>query len=377
MSKKYGYWETDGTEFVRKFDALIHAAAKKTEVYFKYHDELWKNFDRTKLGKIPLKQLYKDRAQMLRDQYDYLILYYSGGSDSHNVLRTFVDNGIKLDEVCVKWPKALMDGKLYTPNSVDTTARNYWSEWDYSVKPTLDWLKSNHPSIKITIKDYTENIDSINVQPIFEILNHVRAGAMLISGVTSDSVIVLSDQGKKVGNIYGVDKPLLTINDDNQVSMFFTDLALSMANGVDTPYYTDECFYWSPDYPILAFEMANIAAEYYNINKDARKFLRWSGNNTANLACSQYQNDTTKKICYDTWDFRFQADKPVSFNRTDKWFWFFEHSEISQIKNSFMSSLSSYTNLMSDVHVTKYTDGSAPSIKTIPSRGFYVRTLDV
>jgi len=152
MSTKYGFWKVNDTSYATKYKALISASKSNSRIYFHYYDHIWENFDRTQLGKVPLNCLYKDRAQQLRDNYQYLILNYSGGADSHNILRTFIDNNIHLDEVCVKWPKPLIDGKFYTVNNVDTEAVNRWSEWNYSIQPTLDWLKTNCPKIKITIE---------------------------------------------------------------------------------------------------------------------------------------------------------------------------------------------------------------------------------
>ena len=96
MIEKYGYWETNGLKFENKVKALTYATQNNTGVKFVYHDKVWKNFDRSVLGKVSLNQLYKERAQQLRDSYDYLILYYSGGADSHNVLMSFINNNIKL-----------------------------------------------------------------------------------------------------------------------------------------------------------------------------------------------------------------------------------------------------------------------------------------
>ena len=94
MTEKYGCWETNGLKFGNKVEALIYASQNDTKVKFVYHDNVWKNFDRSVLGKVSLNQLYKERAQQLRDSYDYLILYYSGGADSHNVLMSFINNNI-------------------------------------------------------------------------------------------------------------------------------------------------------------------------------------------------------------------------------------------------------------------------------------------
>jgi len=271
MSKKYGYWETQGLKFESKYYALRHATIHNSEVWFKYHNEVWTAFDRSVLGKIPLNVLYRTRAQQLRDKYEYLILYYSGGADSHNVLRSFLDNSILLDEICVKMPKHILDGKYYSPNKIDLTARNYWSEWDYSIKPTLDVISQQHPNIKINIKDYIGNSTTKNIELLFEKSNHIRPAAMLYSDSVSDSDLVVSDSGKTVGHIFGTDKPLL-LQKENAAYMFFNDFALSTTTSGPSNHENGECFYWAPDFPILPFEMAYQTSEYYNLNPNDRKF---------------------------------------------------------------------------------------------------------
>ena len=43
--------------------------------------------------------LCKNQAQKIRDEYDYLRLWYSGGCDSRTALDSFILNGIHLDEI--------------------------------------------------------------------------------------------------------------------------------------------------------------------------------------------------------------------------------------------------------------------------------------
>jgi hypothetical protein len=133
-----GFWQVGATKFKNKFQALVFATDTNQEVSYIYFDQIWNNFDRSLLGKVSLKKLYQQRAQQIRDSYDYLILYFSGGADSYNVLRSFIDNGIKLDEVCVKWPMAAIKSQVYKANTLDTSARNTLSEWDFAIKPVLD-----------------------------------------------------------------------------------------------------------------------------------------------------------------------------------------------------------------------------------------------
>ena len=105
--------------------------------------------------------MYVERCNQLRDKYDYLVLHYSGGSDSHNILHTFLTNNIKLDEISIRWPKHWLDGKFYNVNNIDKSAKNAPSEFNYTIKPTLEYLQKHHPDIKINIVDFTEDRKSV------------------------------------------------------------------------------------------------------------------------------------------------------------------------------------------------------------------------
>lgn len=55
--------------------------------------------DWTQEPKESIKELCKQHAQLIRDSYDYVILYFSGGSDSTTILNAFLDNNIPIDEI--------------------------------------------------------------------------------------------------------------------------------------------------------------------------------------------------------------------------------------------------------------------------------------
>ena len=52
---------------------------------------------------IDLWELYKARARQIRDSYDHVVIFYSGGSDSHNLLSAWIDAGLKIDEILTYW----------------------------------------------------------------------------------------------------------------------------------------------------------------------------------------------------------------------------------------------------------------------------------
>ena len=71
------------------------------EVSFYYNDHVFDKFDWGIPVDISLDRLYTFRAQQLRDKYKKLILSFSGGTDSIQVLNTFLKNRIHLDEIVV------------------------------------------------------------------------------------------------------------------------------------------------------------------------------------------------------------------------------------------------------------------------------------
>jgi hypothetical protein len=357
LNDKYGLWEAGDKSFDNKYQALVHASNTKQIVRFWYHDDVLEKFDRSLLGRVSLKTLYRERAQQLRDKYDYLILYYSGGADSHNVLKSFIDNDIHLDEVCVKWPEQLMNGKFYETNSFNTSAENYWSEWDYCVKPILEWLKDNRPKIKIHIKDFIGDPSSCAqlLDYSFEtIANHGFKAGILLHSQVSDSEIEMLNKGKTVGNIYGIDKPILSVvNRDTTpiLKMFFSDEALRTVVTSSNNPTGAEVFYWTPDLPLLAFEQAYQLYNYYKINKKHQQFLLYAGHPSVALA-GQAQQDIAKNIIYDTWDNRFQVMKDTNNSKLGRYYWLFGHTELTIIKEKFIDNIVNRMSSVGDYLVT-------------------------
>lgn len=336
-----GYWQVGDKKFKNKFNALLYATKTSQEVQYIYFDEIWKNFDRSLLGKISLKELYRQRAQQIRDNYDYLILYFSGGADSYNVLRSFLDNRIKLDEVCVKWSMAAIKGQVYTPNVEDRSAKNTLSEWDFAIKPVLEWLAQNHPEVKINIVDWTENYSpEIYTEELFLKVNTWNDVEIPFMIFYSSSEIKNLDKGKRVCSIYGIDKPILGYR-ENKWFMSFRDTGTGMGIPSEENRYGTEYFYWSPKFPILAMEQAYQTINYIARNPHLKQYFfsdismpTWSVDFT--LMSIQVQNDTARKILYDNWTGNFQANKPCIADREDKHFWIFEHPELSKSRDSFL-----------------------------------------
>jgi hypothetical protein len=206
------FYNVKGQQFTNKVEALRYASSlpncKLWDVKFHYHHNVWANYKQP-LGLISLQELYRQRAQQIRDNYDYLVLYFSGGADSTNILYTFLKNNIPLEEVVVKWPKKMIGSSLYTPNTIDQTAKNFVSEWDLVIEKELNYLRSNYPKIKITILDYVEDIPkNYYNEDTFLKQNHMHSAVNLLRMQTFTDM-EHDPRGKRVCAITGLDKPML------------------------------------------------------------------------------------------------------------------------------------------------------------------------
>jgi hypothetical protein len=312
-------------DYIYKLDALIDATkmlknGKNVGIAFAWYHEIFKNFDRSQLGKQSLTQLYLQRAQQIRDKYDYVLLKYSGGSDSHNILMTYLKNGIKLDGVMVQWPFKVMETKLHTPSFI-REGWNEMSEWDFVIKPDLEWIRDNHPEIDIFLVDWSEDLLSLDqVKTIFnddfmKTGNHFwgSAASWPRNSKYPPEIIKMQDEGKKVGIVEGIEKPNLQIRSENlnRVYIQFVDTPIQQnrsPNGEGV-----ELFYWTPDMPLLTFEMAYRMAKYYELTPENRHWIRANIRNTPTKEFHDIvtkRNNVAKLVCYPYWDFnRFQVDK--------------------------------------------------------------------
>jgi hypothetical protein len=334
VARKFGNWAVGLEKFNDKIEAAVHATRSNTDLVFEFNNTVWDSFDRSRLGKIRLAELYRQRAQQLRDKYDYLVLYYSGGADSTNILDTFINNNIKLDCVYVRWPFDVLNSTLHMPNKQDKSAFNFNSEWDYATKPRLDWLAKNHPEIKIELKGVEGLTDStqFNDDSFSGVNNRYSPVNILRKGTYSDFERDCIDKNKSVGQISGIDKPMLAQSPQGVVSMKFVDDFLHTLNVTPFNSLGVEYFYWSVDLPELAFEMAYQVFQYYNHNPRER-YLVPGREYTAmpadiKHACREKFFMDIKSVCYPTWNNAiFQTEKPRHRFGIDKDVWFFKSTE--------------------------------------------------
>ena len=304
-----GFYQVGNKIFTNKMLAMYEASTAKLEVKFNFHDEVYSKIDWEKRPTGTLKELYKHRAQQLRDEYDYITINFSGGPDSWNVLNSFISNGIKIDEIYTRW--GLAERKFTPASNTDYRESNTGSEFEYAVLPVLKYLEKNYPEINIVIDDLSECFQTELTEKKFLNSDQYQMLSCFFHTVRqSEKEKQAEKKGKKIGIVYGYDKINCRVKNGNFYA-YFTD---GMCGGDATLYNSSrkfECFYWTPNYPFIPI----LQAHYI---KDFLKVLRSKDIDIFKITYRQLYIDA----CYPEYDTStFQVEKMLGsiVSKSDLW----------------------------------------------------------
>lgn len=320
-----GIYKSNNKFFFNKIEAILEANHSSTWVEWDYHDSIFKNSLWNVEPPISLEELYKQRALQLREAYDHLVLFFSGGVDSWYILKTFMKNNIKLDEIYM-WGSFEAEKKHIKKLGNDRNPGYYTRE----VEQAIPLVKSitKHQKVKVNVFDITRHLlkESHNrdwfytAGTRFDPTCMIRGKFHKIFREHNDML----DKGKTVGFVYGIDKPRL-IRDDN--SIYFSFLDLIMTTGtlptndiLGETWENDEYFYWTPNMPEIAIKQSHMIVNYLkSINK---VHLIKHKDNIASFHDEQYYNEVNRVI-YPEWNSNiWQIKKPTGaiYNELTKWF---------------------------------------------------------
>ena len=311
--KKQGYYVVGNEIYNHKFNALATATRTKQPVTWNFNDEIFENISWRKPVNVDLKELYRMRAQQLRDQYDYITVMCSGGSDSSTVIKSFLDNGIHLDEVCHDRPFKHMAGK-YVPNK-NRSAENLISEWDFATKPFLEEIEKNHPRTKITLLDSTESFELEDFEDTCT--QHLGHNYVILKRhrAVDNHVAEISKKYPRNVIVMAVDKPCFYIN-NRTFCVFFSDNLCCWKSDYTNRYNRAiEYFYWTPDLPEIIVKQAQLIYQKFLVNPNLEHLM----NNDHSRGFREF----TTEILYPDYHARnyFQADKSPStiFSKHYQW----------------------------------------------------------
>lgn len=326
--ERLGYYLVGWKKFANKSHALIESKKTGYELQWIFNDSTYESIDWSVPIDVPLMELYKARALQLRQQYDYLILYFSGGADSVNVLHAFIDNNIFIDEILM-WHCEPTESKV---NNKDYSNANYHSEIKYAAFVHLDRVKNSiNPKTKITVKNYVKNglelvrkhdnwYETMPIGLTFSISGILRQ----VAQEHDTDFLRQQDTGKSTCYIMGIDKPLVW-NDGTDYYAYFMDTgAYHVMNPVDfnmasNDYVTTEYFYWTPDFPEIVVKQAQLLKAYY----ESTPSIKHMAEKSLTTHLNEYKT-IIHNVVYPGYTLEpFQTEKPTTHIKRpmDQWFW--------------------------------------------------------
>jgi len=325
QNPKLGYYKVGDQTFYSKPEALIYATDTDQLVAWHFNPGTYAKVNWTEEPESDIRELYRLRAVQLRDRYDYIRVEASGGGDSTTAIFAFLLNGIHLDEVVFRYPKQGEKGVSADPFT--TSATNTLSEWDYAAKPLLDWIKTHHPAVKITVHDYSENMQESEIAKdeswVFTTRDWFQPGhGTKHTHFGTSEHKDLAESGKSICVLYGVDKPKVAIIDDGWYA-YFIDLYANHPNPIvgDNTNITTELFYWTPDFPEISVKQVHMIRQWFNMPQNSH--LRHLVNEQDPNKRTAYEF-IAKSIIYPDYDLAtWQTSKPTNsfYNEMDYWFY--------------------------------------------------------
>lgn len=281
-----GFYLYDNKIFLTRETALDEMLAKKDyagQIQFYYNDHVFDKINWQNDISFSISELYKMRAQQLRDKYKYLILRYSGGSDSTQALESFLKNNIFLDElIVVNHQKAI--NNLDRNQMVNDSSLAEFLEYEYAVIPQLKRVKELSPNTKITLLDSSDNLVNQLANKKYEHLgrNDEPRALRFVTGSLSKNwtpVLLKHEQETSTKDgvviIRGLEKPVVNILDDNSMFFSFYDITLTATVSMQKvgTSYTIEDFYWSRDFPLIPIKQSQMIIE--KLSSSAQLFLEY------------------------------------------------------------------------------------------------------
>jgi len=309
MLKKYskdhlGYYQVGDFRSYSKLEILEMSDQLKRLPTWNFNEETFSSYDWKKEPSKSLRELYADRARQLRKTYDHIVIFYSGGIDSQNIVDTFVENGIPFEEIAT-----------YNYHALDPREDSFLhGEQTYVSYPKIKQLQDCGIKFLHRPIDLSEISKEILLDSKWDQLrgyfgNTRYATSQLaktyIRERTPDYMKII-ESGKKLVFVWGVDKPYLVRTKDGKMSIEFND-QIDVGPGtrtqiVDREWEHDELFYWSVDCLDLMCKQAHIVKTFIKQNFsedfDPVLFSRETAIKERNLLDMLAANHITSNLTY-------------------------------------------------------------------------------
>ena len=136
QNPKLGYYQVGNQIYYSKVQALMEGTKTNQFPQWNFNNEVFGKQTWTVEPEVNLRELYRLRAQQLRDKYDYIRIECSGGGDSAQVVYNFLLNNIHVDEILFRYPKA--GERNIDKDPFNFRVENHLSEYEFATRPLVE-----------------------------------------------------------------------------------------------------------------------------------------------------------------------------------------------------------------------------------------------
>jgi len=341
---KFGFYQVNDLKFYSKVSAI--EAAKKNNVdkiHWNFNDYEFASYNWKIEPTEDLRTLYQKRARQIRERYDYIVLWWSGGADSYTMLRAFVDQGLFVDEIAT-FHNFGGDG------SWDTYLN---SEVSRVAMPVAKQLLEHSPLTKFRLVDHLDyqkdlfSKDNNKFDFLYKsnaVFSPNQQARRYIREQEKDYLDLYS-KGKSVCFVWGIDKPRVNLI-NNKYAINFIDIVDNAVNPLtqelNRSWENDEFFYWSPDACDILCKQGHLVMNYLKNVPEYDVKAGWLTPEYNVLGKAKYNNtfiyltnNGLHRIVYPDWNTDTYSsgkdDFLLMWSPRDAWFLKDEHSEQRRI----------------------------------------------
>jgi hypothetical protein len=325
LADKLGFYQVGSFKTYSKFLAISEHRKTNQGLVWNFNQTEFEKYDWTSCPTVSLKELYVDRANQLRNDYDVLVLFYSGGGDSQTVLEAFVDNGIHIDHIaCCNSLNPNNDEFAYFNEEITRVALPYLNSISKKIPFTKQHVINQTDAILTGFTDVNWWIEHNNaLTPNCVTRSRLRDWYL--------PFVKLLESGQSVAFIWGRDKPRI-LYDQEQVYTQFND-----HNDNNTSAYSqhrsnlgwiDEFFFHDPQWPDIPCRQIHEVLNRLQENSISLELFTDTPtpNGQCPLSKKYLSNNGLNSVIYPGWDphtFSNGKNPSIIWGARDQWF--FDH----------------------------------------------------
>lgn len=319
---KFGFYKVGHKTTYSKFEAVEWSKRSPDKLEWDFNRNVFDAIDWKKEPDGDLWEMYKERARQIRAAYDYVVLWYSGGSDSHNMLCAWIEAGCKIDEIATTW----------NYEATGDYQNHYNAEIKNVVLPDIKLLQEKF-QFKFRIVDISQFcvdlFDAWKTEFEYNVNFHLSPNnpARNIFREKIDDYKNIIEQGKKLCFVWGKEKPMLSHDNQKTYFQFYDNIDNCVGPYVQHNYHKgwfDELFYWNPDYPLIPVKQSHVILNFIKHCDDIIHFTeKFSYNGYSKRFKKYLKDETVKMLLYPKWSNDiFCNGKTSSFTYSirDEWF---------------------------------------------------------